>query len=142
MKLTGQFSSPADVAKLLALDGQLDQLERVPSLDDVRRDSSGRIRAIFTPRATFVPMPFAVVIAVEHAGQSDAALKVHASRGPTAVDVQLKLEFDQRDSGTSVSWHAEVAVRGPGASVGQRVVRDLVSAAIDEVLRETAAVAA
>jgi carbon monoxide dehydrogenase subunit G len=61
--------------------------------------------------------------------------------GPTALDVLLRLEFTHSGTVTVVSWTADVAVRGPGATVGQRVVRDLVSAALDEVLCDTAAMA-
>lgn len=141
MTLTGQFETSAAATALLALHGGPDALGAVPTLRDVRLDGSGNVRATFTPRATFVPMPFAIAVAVERANAAAAVLTVHATRGPTAVDVQLRLEFEPSATGTSVAWTADVAIRGPGATVGQRVVRDLVYAAIDELLHDTAAAA-
>ncbi|MBA0127586.1 hypothetical protein H0B56_18735 [Haloechinothrix sp. YIM 98757] len=139
--LTGRFDTPADAAALLALHGGPEALAAVPTLRGVRRDASGGIRAAFSPRGTFVPMPFALTVSVERASATGAQLAVRATRGQTAVDVQLRLGFEPSTSGTTVSWAADVSVRGTGATVGQRVVRDLVYAAIDEILRDTAAVA-
>ncbi|MGH3451578.1 MAG: SRPBCC domain-containing protein [Haloechinothrix sp.] len=141
MTLTGRFETSAAATALLALHGGPDALGALPTLRDVCLDGSGNVRATFTSRATFVPMPFAITVAVEHASASGAVLTVHATRGPTVVDVQLRLDFEPSGTGTAVVWTADVAVRGPGATVGQRVVRDLVYAAIDEVLRDTAAAA-
>lgn len=141
MKLTGRFETTASAAALLSLHGGTEALAAVPSLSEVRLDTSGTLRAVFTPRSTFVPMPFAVTIAVQRTGSAGAVLSVHGTRGPTALDVLLRLEFTHSGTATVVSWAADVAVRGPGATVGQRVVRDLVAAALDEVLRDTAAVA-
>jgi len=141
MKLTGRFETTASAAALLSLHGGTEVLATVPSLSEVRLDGSGAVRAVFTPRSTFVPMPFAVTIAVRQSGAASAVLAVHGTRGPTALDVLLRLEFMHSGEGTVVSWAADVAVRGPGATVGQRVVRDLVAAALDEVLRDTAAAA-
>ncbi|MBP2327870.1 carbon monoxide dehydrogenase subunit G [Kibdelosporangium banguiense] len=141
MKLTGRFETSTGATALLALQGGPDVLTAVPSLSSVRTDGAGNVRAIFTPRCTFIPMPFSITVAVQQARAAGAVLSVHGTRGPTAVDILLRLEFTQSPHGTSVSWTADVAVRGPGATVGQRVVRDLVSAALDEVLRDTAAVA-
>lgn len=141
MTLTSRFETSAAATALLALHGGPDGLGAVSTLRDVRLDGSGNVRATFTPRATFVPMPFAITVAVDRASAAGAALTVHATRGPTAVDVRLRLEFEPSANGTAVAWAADVAVRGPGATVGQRVVRDLVHAAIDEVLRDTAAAA-
>lgn len=141
MTLTGRFETTAAATALLALHGGPDALGAVPTLRNVHLDGSGNVRATFTPHATFVPMPFAITVAVERASAVGAALTVHATRGPTAVDVQLRLEFEPSATGTTVAWAADVAVRGPGATVGQRVVRDLVYAAVDEILRDTAAAA-
>jgi carbon monoxide dehydrogenase subunit G len=123
------------------LHGNHSALVAVPTLSDVRLDGSGVVRAVFTPRCTFVPMPFAITVAVERATAAGAALSVHGTRGPTALDIALQLDFLSGPQGTVVSWSAYVAVRGPAATVGQRVVRDLVSAALEEILHDTAAVA-
>ncbi|MGW4213655.1 SRPBCC domain-containing protein [Lentzea sp. NPDC004789] len=141
MMLTGRFETSAAATALLALHGGVDALAAVPTLRDVRLDGSGNVRAVFTPRSTFVPMPFSITVAVQQAGAEGAVLSVHGTRGPTAVDVVLVLGFTPCPQGTYVSWAADVAVRGPAATVGQRVVRDLVSSALEEILHDTAAVA-
>ncbi|MFI5706355.1 SRPBCC domain-containing protein [Kribbella sp. NPDC051620] len=142
MKLTGRFSTTVTPTALLALQRDFGALSRVPGFTDVRIDASGNVRAQFTPRDLFVPMPFALTVEVERLEASEAVLTVQAGRGSTLVDVGLRMEFAAEGAATTVSWAAEVAVRGPGASAGQRVVRDLVWVAIDEVLRGAAAVAA
>lgn len=141
MTLTGQFETSVAATALLALHGGPEALAALPTLRDVRLDDTGAVRAVFTPRATAVPMPFTLRVAVQHASAAGAVLTVHATRGPTAVDVELRLEFETGAAGTIVSWSADVAVGGTGATIGQRVVGDVVYAVIDEVLRDTAAVA-
>lgn len=141
MKLNGQFLAPVSPASLLALRNGQSGLATVNCLRDVRWDDAGVLRAVFTPPRTVVPIPLQVIITVKRADADGALLQVHGRRGPHAVDVALSVDFSSSAGGTHVTWSAELAVRGPAASVGQRVARDIATAAIIDVLHQAAAAA-
>jgi hypothetical protein len=141
MKINGQFVTPVSPASLLTLrDGPV-SWAAVGSLRDVRRDDAGVFRAVFTPPHAVVPIPLQVTITVQRAAADGALLHVHGRRGPHAVDVALTVDLSDDPGGTRVSWAADLAIRGPAAGVGQRVARDLASAAISDVLHQAAAAA-
>jgi Carbon monoxide dehydrogenase subunit G (CoxG) len=141
MKINGQFVTPVSPASLLALqDGQGSWAE-VGSLSNVRRDDAGVFRAVFTPPHAVVPIPLQITITVQRAAADGALLHVHGRRGPHAVDVALTVDLSDDPGGTRVSWAADLAIRGPAAGVGQRVARDLASAAISDVIHQAAAAA-
>jgi hypothetical protein len=140
MKINGQFVTPVSPASLLALqDGP--SWAAVGSLRDVRRDDAGVFRAVFTPPHAVVPIPLQVTITVQRAAADGALLYVHGRRGPHAVDVALTVDLRDEPGGTRVTWAADLAIRGPAAGVGQRVARDLATAAIGDVLHQAAAAA-
>jgi hypothetical protein len=148
MKINGQFVTPVSPASLLALPLRFAALGDGPSswaavgsLRDVRRDDAGVFRAVFTPPHAVVPIPLQVTITVQRAAADGALLYVHGRRGPHAVDVALTVDLSDEPGGTRVSWAADLAIRGPAAGVGQRVARDLASAAISDVLHQAAAAA-
>ena len=148
MKINGQFVTPVSPASLLALPLRFAALGDGPSswaavgsLREVRRDGAGVFRAVFTPPQAVVPIPLQVTITVQRAAADGALLSVHGRRGPHAVDVALTVDFSDEPGGTRVSWAADLAIRGPAAGVGQRVARDLASAAISDVLHQAAAAA-
>jgi Carbon monoxide dehydrogenase subunit G (CoxG) len=141
MKINGQFVTPISPASLLALRDGPGSWAAVGSLRDVRRDDAGAFRAVFTPPHAVVPIPLQVTITVQRATADGALLHVHGRRGPHAVDVALTVDLSDEPGGTRVSWAADLAIRGPAAGVGQRVARDLASAAISDVLHQAAAAA-
>lgn len=142
MKINGQFLAPVSPASLLALREGTSGLAAVGSLRDVRRDDTGVVRALFTPPHTVVPIPLQVAITLERAAAEGVVLRVHGRRGPHAVDVTLTVDFGSGGAeGTRVTWAADLTIRGPAAGVGQRVARDLATAAIGDVLRQAAAAA-
>ncbi len=144
MKINGQFVTPVSPASLLALRDGPSSWAAVGSLSDVRRDDAGVFRAVFTPPHAVVPIPLLLTITVQRAAADGALLHVHGRRGPHAVDVALTVDFSDElggAAGTRVSWAADLAIRGPAAGVGQRVARDLASAAISDVLHQAAAAA-
>jgi carbon monoxide dehydrogenase subunit G (CoxG) len=141
MKINGHFVTPVSPAALLALRDGPGTWAEVGSLSDVRRDGAGVFRAVFTPPHAVVPIPLQVTITVQRAAADGALLHVHGRRGPHAVDVALTVDFSDEPGGTRVSWAADLAIRGPAAGVGQRVARDLASAAISDVLHQAAAAA-
>jgi Carbon monoxide dehydrogenase subunit G (CoxG) len=141
MKINGQFVTPVSTASLLALRDGPSSWAPVGSLRDVRRDDAGVFRAVFTPPHAVVPIPLQVTITVQRAAADGALLYVHGRRGPHAVDVALTVDLTDEPGGTRVSWDADLAIRGPAAGVGQRVARDLASAAISDVLHQAAAAA-
>jgi Carbon monoxide dehydrogenase subunit G (CoxG) len=141
MKINGQFVTPVSPASLLALQDGPGSLAEVGSLSNVRRDDAGVIRAVFTPPHAVLPIPLQITITVQRAAADGALLHVHGRRGPHAVDVALTVDLSDDPGGTRVSWAADLAIRGPAAGVGQRVARDLASAAISDVLHQAAAAA-
>lgn len=143
MKISGQFVTPTAADALRKLGEDDHKLSTVSGLQDVHTTGDGVIHAMYAPAALFVPSPFRVAIRTDRLDDNRAALRVHARLGPNAVDVQLTITFanTRKRPGTAVHWSADVAVRGPAASVGQRVTRDLATKALDEVLQATAAIA-
>jgi len=55
--------------------------------------------------------------------------------------VALTIGYSPGEAGSRIAWSARVTVRGPLAAVGRRVVGDLATRAIGEVLEQAAAVA-
>ena len=141
MKINGQFVTPVSPASLLALQDGPSSWAEVGSLSNVRRDGAGVFRAVFTPPHAVVPIPFQVTISVQRAAADGALLHVHGRRGPNAVDVALTVDLTDEPGGMRVTWAADLAIRGPAAGVGQRVARDLATAAIGDVLHQAAAAA-
>ncbi|WP_128377189.1 SRPBCC domain-containing protein [Streptomyces cavernae] len=141
MRLTGEFTTAGSGAALAALAGRTDELKAVATLDEVTTDADGAVRALFTPATPFGPLPLRTRIRTERADASGAVLAVHAVRAQHAVDVRIELAFTAGESGSRVTWSAELALRGPAASVGQRVAREVANRAIAEVLRGAAALA-
>lgn len=138
MNVAGEFTSPVPPATLATLATDRSRLEQVAVLSDLVLDA-GTIRARFRPASLFAGTTFEVAIRPDRVGPESAELRVLGRHGPHLVDVALSLDFVPAGTGSRVTWSAEVAVRGPMASVGQRVIRDLATRAIDEVLQQAAA---
>ncbi|MEW2398247.1 SRPBCC domain-containing protein [Streptomyces sp. NPDC046862] len=101
----------------------------------------GSVQALFTPRTPFGRIPLRTRIRAERADSEGAVLAVHAVRAQHAVDVRIQLAFSAAESGSRVTWCADLAVRGPAASVSQRVAREVAARVIGEVLESAAALA-
>ena len=138
MNVAGEFTSPAPPAALATLATDRSRLGAVAVLRDLVVDAD-TVRARFRPGSLFAGTTFDVAIRAGRVGPESAELHVVGRHGPHLVDVALRLGFVPAGSGSRVTWSAEVAVRGPMASVGQRVIRDLATRAIDEVLQQAAA---
>lgn len=138
MKVLGEFTTKSGVDALRSLRDRIDRLAQVPSLSEVRSAPGQSVRAMFSPATPFGQMPITVhIIPMETNGQ-DVRLDVHGRRGPHTLDVEIALTFASLVSGTHVKWLADIAVRGPAASVGQRVATDIAQRAIGEVLAAAA----
>ena len=138
MNVSGEFATSASPAALLRLRRDPAWLARVPALRDVTVTDHGTVRTVFSPVTPLGPVPLRMAIVVEHADTTGARLRVNASRGAQAVDVDLRLGFREAGDATQVSWTAEVRVRGAAASVGQRVAGDIARRAIADVLQHAA----
>lgn len=141
MNIAGTISSPATPADLHALGSDRDRLSRVRVLSDLEIDGDQLIRGRFTPTSVIAGTTFDVVIRTGRVDADSAQLEVFGSHGPHRVDVALTITYAPAGAGSQVGWSAEVAVRGPLASVGQRVVGELATRAIGEVLEQAAGVA-
>ena len=141
MKIGGQFTAASSVGALRVLGTQPEKLAGVASLSDVVSAPGGGFTALFTPHTPFGRQPIATRVVTERADENGAALRVHGRRGPHVIDVELTISFAEAAEGTVVSWDAEVWVRGPAASVGQRVALDVARRAIGDLLVSSAACA-
>jgi carbon monoxide dehydrogenase subunit G len=141
VKVDGEFSSPAAPTALRTLGTDRDRLGDVRALSDLEVDGDGAIRGRFAPQSLFAGTTFDVVIRTVRVDGESAELHVSGRHGPHLVDVTLKIGFAAAGTGTRVTWSADVTARGPLASIGQRVLRDLAARAIGEVLHQAAAVA-
>lgn len=141
MNIAGTINSSATPAQLHGLGSDRDRLGRVGVLSDLVIDGDGLVRGRFTPTSVISGTTFDVVIRTGRVDAASAQLAVSGSHGPHRVDVALTIAYAPTGGGSQVSWSAEVVVRGPLASVGQRVVGDLATRAVGEVLEQAAAVA-
>ena len=141
MNIAGTISSPATPADLHALGSDRDRLSRVRVLSDLEIDGDKFIRGRFTPTSVIAGTTFDVVIRTGRVDADSAQLEVSGSHGPHRVDVAISIAYAPAGAGSQVTWSADVAVRGPLASVGQRVVGELATRAIGEVLEQAAGVA-
>ncbi|MGC9537481.1 SRPBCC domain-containing protein [Streptomyces sp. UG1] len=141
MRVTGEFTTRGSGSALAALADRTAELKSVATLDEVTTGPDGSVHALFTPATPFGPLPLRTRIRAEHAAADRALLSVHAVRAQHAVDVRMELTFTACESGSRVSWAADLTVRGPAASVGQRVAREVAGRAIAEVLQSAAALA-
>lgn len=141
MNITGSFQTTTAVAGLRALAATPVVLEKVSTLRDVHAVAPGVVQAVFSPVISLGRIPLATTITMVDDTDSAAVLRVIGRRGVQSVDVGLQLQFTPTGAGTSVTWVADVVVRGNAASVGQRVARDIAARAIGSVLAEAAAVA-
>jgi len=139
VKVGGQFTVASSVGALRVLETQPEMLAGVASLSDVVSTPGGGFTALFTPATPFGRQPIAARVVTERADESGAALRVHGRRGPHVIDVELTISFVEASEGTVISWEADVWVRGPAASVGQRVALDVARRAIGDLLVSTAA---
>ena len=141
MHIGGEFITPGSGTALAALAGRTDDLKAVAALDDVTTGPDGSVRALFSPVTPFGRLGLRTRIRAERADAAGAVLTVHAVRAQHAVDVRIELGFVPVDQGSRVTWSADLTVRGPAASVGQRVAREVARRAIAEVLQGAAALA-
>lgn len=138
MNLTGEFTT---VATATALTGLRDQgrLAKVEGLSGVEIRSDDTIRATFRAVTPLGAIPLATTIVVDSVDEHGARLRVCGRRGAQSVDVDLRLTFEDADgNGTKVAWSADLRLGGAGASVGQRVARDVATRAIADVLQAAA----
>lgn len=138
MNVSGEFVTTTSPAALVRLRRDPDRLACVPRLRDTKVSDDGSVRTVFTPVTPLGRVPLSTAIRVDHADDTGARLRVNASRGAQAVDVDLRLGFCEAGDATQVSWTAEVHVRGAAASVGQRVAADIARRAISDVLQSAA----
>jgi carbon monoxide dehydrogenase subunit G len=141
MNITGAFTTATPVGGLRALGSRPELLEQVSTLRDVRAGGAAVVHAVFLPVIALGRIPLATTITTLEESETGARLRVTGRRGVQLVDVDLRLEFAAERDRTTVTWQAEVVVRGNAASVGQRVARDIAARAIGDVLAEAAAVA-
>lgn len=78
---------------------------------------------------------------VQPATHASATLARGDRAAQHAVDVRIVLAFTPHGDGSRVTWTADLVVRGPARSVGQRVARGVSARVIGDVLRDAAAVA-
>jgi carbon monoxide dehydrogenase subunit G len=138
MKVEGVFPTDATVAQLHALFASPASLETVPCLAEVVRTDSRTLRMVFTPRLALGPVPLATAVVTTGASAERVELKVCGRHGAQMVDVALVVCLAPTELGTTVSWTADVVVRGAAASVGQRVAGDLAARAIGDLLASAA----
>ncbi|GAA1206956.1 SRPBCC domain-containing protein [Pseudonocardia alaniniphila] len=141
MKVGGQFTAASSVGALRVLGTQPEKLAGVEALSDVASTPDGGFTALVTPATPFGSQPIAARVVTERADESGASLRVHGRRGPHVIDVELAISFVEAPEGTVVRWEADVWVRGPAASVGQRVALDVARRAIGDLLVSSAACA-
>ena len=134
MKAGGQFTVASSVGALRVLETQPEKLAGVASLSDVVSMPDGGFTALFTPTTPFGRQPIVARVVTERADERGVALRVHGRRGPHVIDVELTISLVEASEGTVVSWEADVWVRGPAASVGQRVALDVARRAIGDLL--------
>jgi carbon monoxide dehydrogenase subunit G len=139
MRLTGRFTTTAGVAALTAIRAKPEKLSGVPTLHDIHLGADGAVHALFTPATSFGRFPIAVRIVPEATSDDGVQLRVHGRYGQSVVDVRIDLAFEAGDAGPVVNWDADLIVRGPAASIGQRVARDVAGRAIADVLESAAA---
>lgn len=138
MKLSGDFTTSSTVEALQALEGRADRLATVPTLSEVGPGPDSSIEALFSPKTPFGRTPIAVRIVPQDTNADGARLQVRGRHGPNAFDVRIALAFAPGASGTQVSWRADLDVRGPAASIAQRVAADVAHRAIGDVLSSAA----
>ncbi|CAM5451625.1 hypothetical protein SALBM311S_04557 [Streptomyces alboniger] len=141
MLITGEFTVSGSGAALAALAARTEELSSVTALTEVTVGQDGAVNALFSPLTPFGRIPLRTRIRAEQANSEGALLAVHAVRAQHAVDVRIHLTFSAEESGSRVTWSADLAVRGPAASVSQRVARQVAARAIGEVLESAAALA-
>jgi len=141
MNVAGTITSSATPAQLHALGSDRGRLDGVGVLSDLVIDEVGLVRGRFTPTSVIKGTELDVVIRAGRVDAESAQLDVSGSRGPHRVDVALTIGYSPGEAGSRIAWSARVTVRGPLAGVGQRVVGDLATRAIGEVLEQAAAVA-
>jgi carbon monoxide dehydrogenase subunit G len=141
MNIAGTITSSATPAQLHGLGSDRDRLDGVGVLSELVIDGDGLVRGRFTPTTVISGTTFDVVIRAGRVDAESAQLSISGRHGPHRVDVALTIAYAPTGDGSQVSWSADVVVRGPLASVGQRVVGDLATRAIREVLEQAAAVA-
>lgn len=141
MNISGKFGTASSAEALRRLGDAPGTLAHVSTLDEVEVDADGVIRARFSPETALGPLVLRIRIDVIARDERGARLRVVGQHGGHVVDVDLVLGFTSGAEGGEISWEADLVVRGPMASVGQRVAQDLVERAVSEVLREAAEVA-
>jgi carbon monoxide dehydrogenase subunit G len=138
MNIGGEFTTASTVDALRDLASRIDRLSTVPALTEVGPGADGSVDAVFSPATSFGRFPIAVRITPQATDATGARLTVHGWRGPHVFDVRLALSYAEAALGTHVTWQAEVDVRGPAASVAQRVACDVARRAIGDVLSSAA----
>lgn len=141
MRIEGAFTTRATGDQMRELLGSAERVNEVPALTDVVRIDPRTLAMVYSPRLVMGPVPLSTTIETVSESDERVDLLVTASRGAQAIEVALALRLEAADARSTVSWVADVAVRGNIASVGQRVARDLIARAIDDILTEAAHVA-
>ncbi|MEW2113682.1 SRPBCC domain-containing protein [Streptomyces sp. NPDC005474] len=142
MRLTGEFTTPAPPVALAALGHDRQALQAVPAFHALSVDEDGTVVTVFTPTTPLGRLPLSTRIQTREASAQGAVLRVTAWRAQHAVDATIELRFVADGPGSRVLWEAELTVRGPAASVGQRVAREVATRAIGQTLQSAAALAA
>jgi carbon monoxide dehydrogenase subunit G len=142
MRITGLFTTTAGIGALRSMHADPKKLSAVPAFADVEPTAGGGFTVVLTPATSFGRQPIEARIVTERADDTGCTLRVHGRRGPHVIDVHLVIGLGDEPARTLVRWEAEVEVRGPGASVAQRVAPDVVGHAIGDLLMSTAAACA
>ena len=142
MRITGQFTTTAGIGALRSLHADPKKLSAVPAFAEVEPAVGGGFAVVLTPATPFGRQPIDARIVTERADDTGSTLRVHGRRGPHVIDVHLVINLGDVAPHTVVRWEAEVEVRGPAASVAQRVAPDVVGHAIGDLLMATAAACA
>lgn len=141
MRIAGEFTTPTTPALLQGLACAPQVLTRVSTLQDVSLRADGSVSALFVPLTSLGRIPLRTVITPRETSADGARLHVVGRRANQLVTVDLTIAFAPTAAGTTVSWEGEVLVGGTAASVGQRVVGELATRAVGQVLEEAAGAA-
>ncbi len=128
MHIEGDFSVRATPDKVFAFFG--DPVALMDCLDDphqVHAVDADHFEGTVTTGVSFIRGTFRVrgSYAARTAPTSLEA-KIQGSGLGSGVDADLKIQLAAADGGTSVHWSGEVALSGPIATLGERIVRSTV----------------
>lgn len=138
MKIQGSFETASAPSALRGMVDTPEVLRQVKAFRSVEPQDDGSVRVDFAPRTALGWIRLDTVLRPGEVGDERATLHAVGTRGSSAVTGDVVISYAPQGAGSTVTWEADLVVRGPAASTSQRVADSIARKAVGEAIAQAA----